>query len=504
MPVGIMLVWIGNSDVLIKLDDLTHAGVVAKHLRPRLLRGVRYISIADIGSSASFKLDPGALTLAITLPPADFVTSRFDLSNSESFDVQRPTHSGFLNYAVGDDSSGAMRFEGEAAVNLAGGMLDTLVRRDTTTGRIVGDDTSFTVDHPNSGRHDQVGVVPVVADDFAGTGGSLRFVGASVSRNGPLNQTLRQSAGNSLSGIALAASTVDIYVNGILVQRQEIPPGAFQLSNLPLQSGQNDTTVVVRDVFGRTQTYGSSLYRSADILQRGDRTYQFAVGKEINDYGLNVPSRPTDAVARYEYGLSDHLTAGGRIVAGTDLTNIGLNAAFSQRYGEFAVSVAASSAAPLTSTNTAGLIDASFVSATPAPVSVVVAPGTRRVTGDAIGATYTYVSRRIGASASYVYQSPLYATLAHAALSDRPTTNLQTSLSYILGRGRSVGIAFNNVAYRDAGTERELSAHYGMRIGSDADLYAGLGTRQYLGKTGPDATLRLNFGVGHRVSALIS
>ncbi len=504
ISVGIALVWIGDDDVLLKPEDLSRAGVVAERLQTRSFHGVRYVSIAALGGEASFKLDPGALTLAISLPSTYFATSRFDLSNRETFDVQKPANSGFVNYAVGNDSNGALRFEGEAGVNVAGGLLDTLIRRDTTTGRIEGENTSFTDDHPNSGRRDQVGVVPVTADDFAGTGGSLRFVGASVSRDGPFNQALRQSAGNALSGIALAASTIDIYVNGVLVQRQDIPPGAFQLSNLPLQSGQNDTTIIVRDVFGRTQTYGSSLYRSADILQRGDRTYQFAVGKEVNDYGLNSPSRPTDAVARYEYGVSDHLTAGGRIVAGTELTNVGVHAAFSQRFGEFAVSVATSSAAPLTSTNTAALIDSSFVAATPAPVMVNVAPGTRRVTGDAVGAAYSYLDRRLSASASYVYQSPLYATLAHAALSDRAVSDIKTSLSYLLGRGRSFGLAFEDVAYRDAGIERELSAHYGMRVGSGADLYAGLGTRQYQGKTGPDVTLRLNFGVGRRVSALIS
>ena len=504
MPVGIVLVWIGNDGVLIKPEDLARAGVITEQLRTQLFHGVQYVAIADIGSGASFKLDSDALTLAITLPSTYFAASRFDLTNRETFDVQKPTNSGFINYAVGDDSSAAFRFEGEAGVNVAGGLLDTLIRRDTTTGRLVGDNTSFTDDHPNSGRHDQIGVVPVIADDFAGTGGSLRFVGASVSRDGPLNQALRQSAGNALSGIALAASTVDVYVNGVLVQRQDIPPGAFQLSNLPLQSGQNDTTVVVRDVFGRTQTYGSSLYRSANILQRGDRTYQFAVGKEINDYGLDSPSRPTDAVARYEYGFSDHLTAGGRIVVGTDLTNVGLNATFSQRFGEFALSVAKSSAAPLNSTNTVALIDSSFVAATPAPIMVNVAPGTHRVTGDALGVAYSYIDRRFAVSTSYVYQSPLYATLAHAALSDRAVSDLKSSFSYVLGRGRTLGLTYENVAYRDAGIEHELSAHYNTHIGPDADLYAGLGSRQYQGKTGADVTLRLNFAVGRHISALVS
>ena len=47
-----------------------------------------------------------------------------------------------------------------------------------------------------------------------------------------------------MGGANATPSTMDVYVNGQLVSRQPLPPGSFQLQNLPVPVGSGTASVV--------------------------------------------------------------------------------------------------------------------------------------------------------------------------------------------------------------------------------------------------------------------
>ena len=67
----------------------------------------------------------------------------------------------------------------------------------------------------------------------------------------------------------MTQATADIYVNGSLVRREPLPPGAFSLQRLPVVGGLGNVRVVVRDRLGREQVFGGPYYFTSQVLDKG-------------------------------------------------------------------------------------------------------------------------------------------------------------------------------------------------------------------------------------------
>jgi outer membrane usher protein len=104
-----------------------------------------------------------------------------------------------------------------------------------------------------------------------------------------------------------------VYVNGVLVRRQPISPGQFELQNIPASTGAGTTRYVLRDAFGREQQVVSSFYASAGVLSRGLTDFGFAAGAVRNGFGTSSWSYGTLAMSgRYRVGITDGVTLGFR------------------------------------------------------------------------------------------------------------------------------------------------------------------------------------------------
>jgi outer membrane usher protein len=91
--------------------------------------------------------------------------------------------------------------------------------------------------------------------------GSGAFLGGiGVSRVFSLDPYLFRDPSLGFARALPTPSTVDIYVNGILLRRVQLPPGLVELRNLAVYSGSGFTQVVIRDAFGRGIT-GSAFHR---------------------------------------------------------------------------------------------------------------------------------------------------------------------------------------------------------------------------------------------------
>jgi outer membrane usher protein FimD/PapC len=92
----------------------------------------------------------------------------------------------------------------------------------TGEGEFIRGYTSLTLDQRDSLRR------WVIGDRFIGTGllgGGAFLGGISVSRDFSLDPYLFRYPSLGFAGALLTPSTVDVYVNGILLRREQLPPG---------------------------------------------------------------------------------------------------------------------------------------------------------------------------------------------------------------------------------------------------------------------------------------
>src|SRR5205823_8824526 len=252
--------------------------------------------------------------------------------------VVRSDTSAFANYAVQYGSPNVVSGFEELGLSVRGNLLYTGLSQ-TPTGFFRGL-TNFTIDEPASLRR------WVFGDTFASTGAvgaNLLFSGASISRNFALDPYFVRTPLPRISGAVLTPSTLDVYVNGVLVRREPLPPGPFEIANLPVTSGLSGVQYVVHDAFGRTQEYSTRAYSSPTVLAKGLSDYSYSVGLEREDFGISSFSYGRAVLlAQHRLGLTDRVTAGYRLEADSRLVNAGPSLSLALPLGQVDLSAAAS------------------------------------------------------------------------------------------------------------------------------------------------------------------
>lgn len=133
-----------------------------------------------------------------------------------------------------------------------------------------------------------------------------------------------------LGGRAALPSTVDVYVNQVLRAQQDVPPGRFELSNVPVVTGAGEVQLVVRDLLGRSQIIVYPFYVAPTLLRAGLHEYGVQAGALREAYGYE-PDRygPGFVSGRLRSGFDDRLTGAVYVeaaerqqMAGTDVTGL--------------------------------------------------------------------------------------------------------------------------------------------------------------------------------------
>lgn len=103
-------------------------------------------------------------------------------------------------------------------------------------------------------------------------------------------------------------STVDIYVNGDLIQTLNLPPGPYNLDEFPLVDGFNNVQFRVRDPAGNEEIIDKSVLYSPAILGNG-----------ITDFGLWVGE------PKFSNDLDNDLASTAYWLRGIGATTVGIN-----------------------------------------------------------------------------------------------------------------------------------------------------------------------------------
>jgi outer membrane usher protein len=470
VPKGDVLAVLAGDDVLLKVRDLTAAGVSGFAGRRESRNGEEWISLTSLAPALSYRLDPETVTLSITVPPAWLEGQVLDLSVTPPLGiVYLSSPSLFANYAVNVMDVKTWNAFGEAGLSLGGNLFYSAVMR-SNDGGVVRGLTNVTQD-------DRARLVRWIAGDaFAasgGLGGSLFLAGLSVSRNFDLDPYFVRYPSFALSGATTTPSTVDVYVNGNIVKRETIGPGTFQLSNILLPAGNGTTRVVVRDVFGQEREMTSGFYASTAVLAKGLSEFTYNLGfrrdnfsTESWDYGS------LSFLGRHRYGFTDSLTAELHLEADDHLVSGGPGFAWRLPVGEIEAYVAASRQGGQT--------------------------------GGAASLAYRWIGRPVNYGVFARTLSPHYAALGLSAEQDRPRWDGSAFVGIQLGRLASLTLQYSGTIPRDAPSSQRASLSNSSSLTRDLTLFFSFARVFQGSKQGNEAFVGLSYFLGNNTTALAS
>ncbi len=341
-----------GDDIFVRSDDLEKAGLTGamwhRVLSFARLRGgshiessgIELIALRALAPLLTYKFDEANLALSITAAPELLVPTELSVQGGPPKDIiYTRDNSTFFNYAVTAGQGKQKSFFGEAGNSIGGNLLLNSITKtpDQQWARLM---SSYHIDDRALLRRWTFGDANVSTDSL---GASAIMGGATVSRNFNLDPYFVRYPPLNFRGMALTPSRVDIYVNGAIVAQQNIPPGPFELRNVPVSAGAGNAQVVIRDVFGREQSVISPFYYSTEVLAKDISEYVYSAGFVRKNFGLKSFDYGEPAILGFHrIGMTDNLTLGGRVEASRNVVSFGPRATKRTRLGDIGLAVAVS------------------------------------------------------------------------------------------------------------------------------------------------------------------
>jgi outer membrane usher protein len=463
------LVVLRGTDILVPLDDLQRAGLVSVTGTRIRLDGRDMVSLRSLAPTVEYSFDERALAVRLKVGPSLLGNSVIDLrsiSRPQNLTLHRDG-SAFANYSLQLDGSGQVGAFAEAGASWNGGLLYSGASRNAD-GSVVRGLSNLTYDEPDKLRRWMLGDT-VVAD--SALGGSAVLAGFSIGREYSLDPYFIQGPLPRTQGFALTPSTVDVYVNGVLVRQEQVKAGTFDLLNLPIDTGDGTYRTVVRDAFGRAQDVSGRYYFSSGLLGRGLTDYSAQVGLRRNGFGSESfdYSGGLGFSGRYRRGLTERLTLGSRVEGGRGLVSFGPSLTAGLPFGELDLSLAAS--------------------------------GGQGGLGAAASLGYSYISRRFGANALLRYISNTYSNLSLAPSSDRARLQATLFLGIPVAGRFSAGIETQATQRRDEGYLGRYAVRGDLALGRGTSISMSAGMADDRGTLSPDVLVSLTHFFGEQTTA---
>lgn len=291
--------------------------------------------------------------IVITCEAACFEAQRIDFTRREE-----PQHAvdtstgGYLNYEAElqwlDDYGLTASGIAEASVFGGWGLIESSWLGQSNDGtRFTRLETTWTIDAPRHGVRTRIGDSVMIG----ATGTPVRFGGIQIGRYFGLTPSMITYPTPALSGEAESASTIELYVDGVLRARSNVAAGPFVIDHAPVVSGGGEAELIVTDVLGRQQTITRPFFVDTAMLRPGLSDWSFSIGSERRGFGLE-DARYGDSFAavRYRRGIAHALTLEAAVEATDEITTIQSGASIaSVLFGEARVSHAANSQGEFTS-----------------------------------------------------------------------------------------------------------------------------------------------------------
>src|SRR5271165_750354 len=251
---------------------------------PLVDQGEAYFPLSDL-PGLEYRIDEVAQQLLITAQPKLFSETGINDRVAYAAMPDRARPGAFLNYDVvathlsGEMDTKPMTLNGffeVGAFNRWGEATTTAVRSGLSNDpSLIRLDTTFTRDRPELLASLRVG------DSISGISswsGAVHFGGVQWSTDFSTQPGFVTTPLAGIRGEAVLPSTLDLYINNAMRLQTTIPPGPFAINDLPVNSGEGEARVVVRNMLGQEQTISVPYYVSPSLLRQGLSSYSFEIG----------------------------------------------------------------------------------------------------------------------------------------------------------------------------------------------------------------------------------
>ena len=278
-------VLVRGDQILISLDTLKAAGILETPTKTETIGGLAYVVAGDLAPKIQVAYDQDNLALALTVDPKLLAPTTINLASGAPADLENlSSPSAFINYAISDTDGHTPSFLSEQVARV-GNALVTNVFSVTSQGQFVRGNSSISFDNRAKSTRLTIG------DSVNGQGlfgGVARIGGISYASDFSINPYFTPYPNQRFAGVVETPSTADVYVNGRLVRSVDVPPGVFNLENLPGVSGAGNIRVVVRNAFGQAQELNAPYYLGTQLLRQGlnDFNYSVGLGRDLTLAGI--------------------------------------------------------------------------------------------------------------------------------------------------------------------------------------------------------------------------
>jgi|Deesub1362B_J571_1020462.scaffolds.fasta_scaffold00036_38 outer membrane usher protein len=315
-----------DGDILLRKADLSQIGLRLTESESIFAEEVSLRSIKGL----SFRIDPEEVTLYIEADPHLLVPTRMSLHRERPFKAEYlKTNAFYTNYSISwhaDDrfSKGSLRGAFETVLRAGEPLFYSNFSyvHSSTEDRLVRMLTSVTIDRVDTLHR-------LVIGDFQATSGGLgsagTFGGIKIEKTFLLKPYLLRYPGLGVEGVLDSPSTVEIYVNDSLVEKLDLPPGEFYLSDLPVTPGAGEIRLIIRDAYGRERIIKRPFYIPSRLLRPGLSEYSLSLGFRREDLGeKSFHYSRLSGLGFYRRGLTEWCTAGIRAEADSETFNLGV------------------------------------------------------------------------------------------------------------------------------------------------------------------------------------
>ncbi|MFA0113790.1 fimbria/pilus outer membrane usher protein [Vibrio sp. 10N.261.46.E11] len=299
----------------------------------------------SVGLGLNF--DFSSLECIVTVPPEFSLTQQLSMNGADDFyNYAEPSLlSGYVNVALSANESQYVdqkssrqdlyRSQFDSALNIGFFNFEYesyLENGSSQKSQYVREGTRLNIDFAQQGTR-------LVLGDMYNSGQSFQdstdILGIGLTRDFTLIPTRNARPRANQSFTLQRASNVDVYIDGIAVQRLTLGAGSYNLSDIPLAQGSNDIVLVITDRSGNEERIEFSIATGNDLLNRGEFEYSIMYGapSELQNGQLEYLTDERIFHGYVDLGINPWLTLGSNFQTREDLYQYGTTALIASRWG---------------------------------------------------------------------------------------------------------------------------------------------------------------------------
>jgi outer membrane usher protein len=305
------------GDALLLPEDAWQEARLAPLAQRRTLSDGTPAYALDAVAGATYGVNRQSLSLEVNMPASAFLESTLGAAKAMAAPPPRSQPGFVLNYdlAAAYSGNGVPLTSGATleaiAFNKFGNFVSSFLARDDgrkrTAQRL---DTFWRYDMPHR-------LETLVVGDTTGAAGGwsrpARYGGVRWGRDFGMRPGFVTLPQWTLAGEAGLPSTVEVLVNNVRSMSQKLPPGPFELTNVPVATGAGELNMVVRDLLGRETVVKQSYYSAPRMLAAGLADFSFEGGWLRSGYGQDSYYGERFAAGSWRAGLTQRLTGETRV-----------------------------------------------------------------------------------------------------------------------------------------------------------------------------------------------